>query len=347
MTDLPELERSAARRALDAFGIPTDAVVDCVKLRENHVYRVRADGLDRSLRMHRVGYRSDDELRSETLTLDWLTAAGVRVPVPATTPGGEHVAVIDDEAGTRRQATMQDWVADGRMLGDSAAVFQGITRPSTLRALGSLIARFHDVAQTGTPTGYTRRPWDAAGLVGPRALWGSASLLPALSDEDAALLARAEHAVAEALSALPTGPDRFGVVHADFTLENVLETPAGLVALDFDDSGEGWFLFDLVTPAFWCSRHPESTALVGELLEGYADVRPLTTDAAAAWEPLILARGLTYLGWSADRPGDPTSEFHDAVIAPWVVSAARRYLETGTTGWPSPVDRPVRTETPR
>ena len=42
-----------------------------------------------------------------------------------------------------------------------------------------------------------------------------------------------------------------------------------------------------------------------------------------------------YLGWAADRPGDEASDFHEQVMAPLIVSAARRYLVDGDTGWPS------------
>lgn len=334
MSDVPASELAAARVALDAFAVPADAVVEFVKYRENHVYRVRARGLDRSLRMHRPGYRSDDELRSEAASIAAFAAAGVRVPVPALTPGGDHVAPFVDASGLRRQATMQDWVDGGTQLGDVFDVFTGADRPDAadLRLLGALIARMHLIAAAGIPDGYARAAWDAAGLTGEGALWGHASHLAALSPAERVILERAETQAGEDLADLATTSDRFGVIHADFTFENVLVTDGGLVALDFDDSGTGWYLFDLATPVFWCSRHPQATELVAALLEGYQTVRPLPDPTG--WHALLLARGLSYLGWAAQRPGDPTSDFHEQVMAPWVISAALTYLRTGETGWP-------------
>lgn len=328
-------EAAAARLALDAFGVPADAVVDFVKHRENHVYRVRTPDWDRSLRMHRVGYRTDEELRSETASMAAFRAGGIAVPTPIAAAGGDHVVTVLDATGLRRQATMQEWIADGRMLGDSGAIFTGAARPSDdeLRRLGALIARMHDIAAGGAPAGYTRAAWDAGGLAGPAALWGSAARLPSLSDAERLILQRADTRLAADLAELATTPDCYGVIHADFTFENVLVTDGGLVALDFDDSGEGWFLFDLTTPAFWCARHPEGATMIAALAEGYRGVRPLPD--RNGWHALLLARALSYLGWAADRPGDPASEFHERVMAPWVIAAAHRYLESGETGWPS------------
>ncbi len=331
----PDSELAAARMALAEFGVPEDAELTFVKHRENHVYRVRGDGMDRSLRMHRVGYRSDDELRSETASLAAFKAAGIPVPAPATALGGDHVAAIVDATGVRRQATMQEWIGGGRELGDSGATFTGGSCPShsELRQLGELIARMHDVAAAAEPPGYRRPSWDAAGLAGSASLWGRASRLPSLTGADRAALDGAEARVGAELAALATTPDRFGVIHADFTFENVLVTDGGLVALDFDDSGRGWYLFDLTTPVFWCTPHPDSGALIAALVEGYQSVRSLPDPHG--WHALLLARALSYLGWAADRPGDPASDFHERVMAPWVVSAARRFLDTGDTGWPT------------
>jgi Ser/Thr protein kinase RdoA (MazF antagonist) len=331
-------EQAAARAALDAFGVPADADIAFVKHRENHVYRVRAPGMDRSLRMHRVGYRTDEELQHEIDSIAMFRSGGIAVPTPVAAPDGAYVVSIVDRSGVRRQATMQDWVDGGRVFGDVGAVFTGDARPTAtdLRELGALIARMHGIAAAGVPAGYARAAWDAAGLAGPAALWGRASRLPALSAVERTILDRAEAQVGEELAALATTSDTFGVIHADFTFENVLVTDGGLVALDFDDSGPGWFLFDLATSAFWCSRHPDARELVTALLDGYRTVRPLPDPSG--WHALLLGRALSYLGWAADRPGDATSDFHEQVMAPWVISAALAYLRTGETGWPSLTD---------
>ncbi|QAY64632.1 homoserine kinase [Xylanimonas allomyrinae] len=334
---VPDVERDVARAALAAFGIAADADLSFVKHRENHVWRVRAPGVDRALRMHRPGYRDDAQLRAECRALEVFRAAGLRVPAPVPTPRGEHVAVVVDAAGTRRQATMQEWCDGGAPVGDVGAAFEhgAGPEPGALYRLGRLAARLHQVASTASVPPSERPAWDAAGLTGPAALWGRPGDLASLDDEQRHILDDAEHAVAERLAGLRRDRATYGLIHADLTFENVLATPDGLVALDFDDSGEGWFMFDLATPAFWCGRGDGAAERVAALVGGYAAVRALTADDAAAWHPLLLARALSYLGWAAQRPDDPVSVWHHEVVAPFVVEGARRFVETGETGWPS------------
>lgn len=334
----------AVRRALECFGIDADAPdtrVDFIKFRENHVFRVRDTTSDRALRLHRPGYRSDAELLSEVSILAAFGAHGLLVPRPAVTTAGEPIATFVDAEGVRRQATMQDWISDAVPLPDSDAVFDGsaMLEPGVLAQLGALMAELHGLAAgLELPAGYTRAAWDHEGLVGPRALWGTASRLPQLDAGQRAALQAAEARLGAELAALPRDRERFGVIHADLTFENVLSSDDGLVLLDFDDAGEGWYLFDLATAGFWMTGHPRAAELVATMAANYAARRALTAQDEAAWHPLLMARALSYLGWGADRPDDPTTAYLLAVQLPHTVAAARRYAETGSTGWP---DLPV------
>ena len=55
------------RKALPLWGLE-DAKVTLAAERENSVYRMEHDGDTFALRLHRVGYRSEEELKAE---LDW------------------------------------------------------------------------------------------------------------------------------------------------------------------------------------------------------------------------------------------------------------------------------------
>jgi hypothetical protein len=41
---------------------------------------------------------------------------------------------------------------------------------------------------------------------------------------------------------------------------------------------------------------------------------------------MLLARGLTYLGWAAERPGQETSEFIAEQVVPLVLALAQDFL---------------------
>ena len=65
---------------------------------------------------------------------------------------------------------------------------------------------------------------------------------------EAAVLARLDEALRHRLAAFGTGSDRYGLVHADTRLANLLvDDDGGVSVIDFDDCGFGWYLYDLAT----------------------------------------------------------------------------------------------------
>lgn len=63
------------------------------------------------------------------------------------------------------------------------------------------------------------------------------------------------------MEALGTTADRYGVLHADLTPENVLVQDGRLLVIDFDDFGAGWYLFDLTAALVFFVPHPRYSAV--------------------------------------------------------------------------------------
>ncbi|QNE35579.1 phosphotransferase enzyme family protein [Leifsonia shinshuensis] len=326
-----------ARRALSEFGIPSEAGLRLVNRRENVVFRVTTATGDWALKVHRPGYHTDSEIESESAFLQTLAGAGVGVARPLGLGDGTHVAHVPDPLGRAVQVSLQEWLPAATPLGSSPETFTGRASPAAagLRELGRTIALLHDCAErSGAPAGYDRRAWDAAGLCGPDALWGRAHDLPTLSAEQRATLARVEDVLARDLAGLDRTAASYGPIHADLTLENVLVSDGRVVVIDFDDCGEGWYLFDLATACFFLTGHPQGDELVAAVLDGYRSQRPLTRHDAGAWHPLLLARALSYLAWSVERPDEEATRFHLSHLLPHILRASTLYLATGRTGWP-------------
>ncbi|GAA4155391.1 phosphotransferase [Leifsonia shinshuensis] len=326
-----------ARRALGDFGIDREAALRFANRRENVVFRVTSGSAEWALKVHRPGYRTDREIESESAFLESAARAGVNVARPLRRRDGSHVAHVTDAQGAVAQVTAQEWLPAATPIGSSPDTFTGRSRPAAahLRELGRTIAALHDCAErSGAPEGYDRPAWDAAGLCGPAALWGRASGLPALTPGQRATLAQAQDTLATELAALERSAATYGPIHADLTLENVLLSAGRIAVIDFDDCGEGWYLFDLATSAFFLTGHPEADALLAALLDGYRERRTLTAADAAAWQPLLLARSLSYLAWSVERPDEEATRFHLEHLLPRIVRASSLYLATGRTGWP-------------
>lgn len=324
-----------AYSALPSFGLDEQCEVEFVKYRENHVFRATDPaGTSFAVRLHRPGYRDDDEIRTELAYLDALATSGVPVPAIVRTIDGDLFRVVGDGAEVRR-VSVQRWVPSARPFGDIDAALSGRHDPPArdFAEIGAVLGRLHAAAaDIGTPAGFRRSAWNAEGLVGPQPLWGDPAALATLTTAERDSVQSAVRHLRERLHALGTADDLYGVIHADATPENLLETSDGFVVIDFDDFGTGWYVFDLVTAVFHHARNPRYMEFEGAIRDGYSRSRTLSAEEIRAWDDLMLARGLTYLGWAAERPGDPASDFISANVAPWVAE----FADALTAGRPAP-----------
>lgn len=320
----------AVRGALGRYDFAEDSTLELVKYRENYVFRLTAStGESYALRLHRDGYRTDAEIRTELAYLQVLGERGMSVPEIVPAVNGELVCLVEAEGGEKLYLDVLKWLEKSSPLGDIAEGIDGscALEPEAFHRLGVLAAQLHGhTMEVGRTPAFERSPWDAEGLAGAAPLWGNPLAVQELNLDQSALLSGAVAKLKAELEELGTDPEIYGVIHADLTPENVLVQDDGSqVVIDFDDFGEGWHLFDLTTALFFFAPHPRYEDYRRALLEGYRSVRPVQESFFDAWDALLLARGLTYLGWAADRRGDETAEYIVEQVVPVVLELAARY----------------------
>lgn len=319
-----------AREALPAFDLPADTALTLLKHRENSVFALNHLGNDYVLRVHRQGYHTDEELDRELEFVRSLERLGVPVPrfIPVTkTQNFVHVGHAHP-AGVH-QVDLQAYIANDGNFGDEHSAFHGtvLHSPDDFDHLGELIAQVHQATiDSGFAVDDSHPRWDGEGLVGEHALWGPplrvAELHTADNAETLSTLTSVIEVIRASLEEYGCSPHRYGPIHADLTPENVLRTKAGLVLIDFDDFASGWHLFDLATALYFFLRHPRGEEYQEALLTGYQRHRRLEPADFAVFPALLVARGLTYLGWAADRRGEPAAEFHVQEVLPHLVELA-------------------------
>ena len=281
-------------RALRKWGM-TGARYKLAASRENAVYEV-SDARGRfALRLHRQGYRSDAELRSE---LAWMAAAaegGLSVPSPARTVGCEYLARIDG-----MQVDVLTWL-NGWTLDDALAKGARMDRRALFFALGREMALLHQVSDAWIPPKFFDRfHWDRDGMLGQAPLWDRFWNNPELTASERDLSERFRRAASDRLEEIGPTLD-YGLVHADLVPANVLVDGNALRLIDFDDGGFGYRLFDVATALLKHMAKADYPRFQNGLIEGYHSIRPLDV-AELDW--FLALRSATYVGWNITRIGE-------------------------------------------
>jgi Ser/Thr protein kinase RdoA (MazF antagonist) len=246
-------------------------------------------GLRAYLRFVPATYRAYDRLATVAELMDRLADRGTAVVRPLRTAAGERVVTAETPAGTVRAMCVPAAPGEEIEVDDLT--------PDRARRWGALLAEVHE-GSVDLDAGLSDFHAEL-----PRAdeLFGDD---PALVDAVAVLRAR--------LAELPRDPARYGVVHGDFELDNLVWRGDRATAFDFDEAARSWYAADIaaavrdLTPTgeSAAARHPD---LLAAFVTGYRTVRPLS-DEELALLPLFTAAnaalGLVGLHGVLEAPDD-------------------------------------------
>ena len=308
-----------------------------LKYRENAVFSARrSDGTRVVLRIHRAAYHSDAQLRSELYWMSELARVGIDVPpiIPAA-DGSLFVHAGAPGVPEVRQVDMLGWISGASLSSSEEQLERDPQAAAALYyRLGEFAARLHTRgAEIRLPEDFARHHWDEAGLLGRDPIWGRFWELPALSSDQRALLLAASNRAVSDLAAYGKSARCYGMIHADLIRDNVIDDGGRLQAIDFDDCGFGWYLFELATVLYSILDDRHHAVLAEQLLAGYASVRPLS-DADLERLPLFLfLRASTYLGWLQTRAETQTAREMAAWHIEHCCRVASDYLDTRNGDW--------------
>jgi len=292
--------------------------VRLINLSENHTFRIDVPGgLIFALRLHRPRYQSRTAIGSELAWLEAITDQ-TEIPVPRPIPGadGEIVQEVAPDrfaalfAFERGEAPSEE--------GDLSKLFA---------TLGRYAATLHQhVSDWQQPEKFVRPIWDAAGILDSDGPWGDWRNAPHAEGETRDTLEALNGRLREDLRAYGTDIDRFGLIHADMRLANLLVDKGEVLLLDFDDSGYGWFLYDLAASLSFMETSPQVPTLVRAWLTGYLEVRTLRPEDIRMIDTMILLRRMALLAWIGSHGETALAQKHAERFALDTATMARKYL---------------------
>ncbi|WP_029011345.1 phosphotransferase enzyme family protein [Azospirillum halopraeferens] len=322
---LTDLE-AAVRAALPVWSLSPRSDVRLLNVSENATYLLSDpdDGRNLVLRVHRRGYHTPDEIRSELAWIRALQAERV-IDTPALVPGrdGELLQRIESPAGwPARHAVAFEYVP-GREPEPNADLVPWF------RTLGALTARMHIHARSWPlPPGFRRKTWDCEAMFGERPLWGPWRAGLGLDAEGTALMERAIALIARRLARFGTESDRFGLVHADLRLANLLVDGATMRVIDFDDCGVSWYLYDFASAVSFFEHEPIVDDLMVAWVDGYRSVAPLSDEEARELPVFVAMRRFLLVAWLASHSEVPLAQEMGVDYTRGALAMAERLLTT-------------------
>jgi Ser/Thr protein kinase RdoA (MazF antagonist) len=280
--------RGLAVSALERYGLSSARLV-LARHSGNTLYRVysdergddhRADGLFESgqylLRVHWTGYRDEAAVQLE---LEWLSAMREECDLPVPEPirtldGALHVRIASPDIPDPKCCSILRWVR-GRRIGGRAVA-------KHYSAQGQLMAKMHNFSEAWSMPGPARpREYNHSGLLRDIPalclpiddIW---SLLPA---EYRGPFTSVSEQVRDAMETLGVGASVYGLIHADLGVDaNLLFWHGHPRAIDFDEFGLGYWVYDLAVALEHCREQEDFARNRDALLDSYCGVRTLTRD---------------------------------------------------------------------
>ena len=312
-----------AQSAIGRYALPASISVKMINLSENATYKIEdgASGRKWALRVHREGYHSKAAIASE---LAWCIAlrkeADVLTPVPVTGKDGELIQVVAHELLPRpRHVVLFDWEAGSEPQENDVAGFE---------VLGAMAAKMHRHVRTWKkPAYFERHTWDFATSLGATPHWGRWKDGMGFTPEIAAIFQRAVDLIEQRLIRYGKATERFDLIHCDMRLANLLKDGSTFKAIDFDDCGFSWLMYDCATTVSFFEHKPDVPELLAAWVRGYRRVAPLSAEDEAEIPTFVMLRRLLLVAWIGSHSETDLAQSMGVEYTRDTVALCEAYLE--------------------
>ena len=278
------------------------------------------DGSKHILRVHRPGYQSKMAINSE---LQWLRAlkndTGLNLIEPLAGTNNELVQQIVGATGETRYAV--------RFAFEKGSEAEGGDFDHLFADLGRFAAICHKHTEKWSPPdGFTRPVWNAAAILDADGLWGNWRTAPHVKGEVKNTLNLLDKKLRAVLGEYGTGKDRFGLVHADMRLANVLVHNGNTRLIDFDDCGFSWFAYDFAAAISFFEDSGDVPELKERWLNAYRRVRDFSQKDEDMLDATILLRRMALLAWIGSHKETKLAASHADNFAVVSAQLAEKFL---------------------
>ncbi|AYF41808.1 phosphotransferase enzyme family protein [Ethanoligenens harbinense] len=277
------------------------------------------------LRISRPGYHTTDELQAEIQWLEEIrNSTEVRVAAPIRGKDGAFVQTLHSDLSEMLYAGVLYEFLEGETPDENRK--EEVLRD--FERLGEVTACLHRHTRTWEGAGKLRRGvMDFDALIGDHPLWGRWQDAENLSKDGMMILSRTSDVIRARLDRFGKSRRRFGLIHADLRLANLLVRDDEVQVIDFDDCGFGWYLHDMASAVSFIEDKPITPSLIDAWLAGYRRVETVSEEEEREIPTFIIQRRLQLLAWlTSHADSDPVQELKIG-FADGTVALAETYLK--------------------
>lgn len=305
--DVLEKFNQIANTAIHSYPSLTQSTIQLLNYSENATYLVKNSetGEKYILRVGRPHYHSKIEIESE---LAWLKSidehSSIQVSLPILGGNGEYIqeVVYENDIYYCTLFTFLEGTAPDENNEDDLI--------NQFEILGEITAQLHEqsINQREKLATIKRLAWNYETILGPAPKWGRWQDGRGITKERQELFEKVSAKIKKRLDQFGKSPGRYGLIHSDLRLANLLVDGDQIKVIDFDDCGFGYYLYDLATSLSFIEHKPYVPSLVAAWLKGYRKVRALSKEEELEIPTFIMMRRLQLIAWVGSRNNETTLE---------------------------------------
>lgn len=289
------------RQIEGCYNISDKVRVSLLKFSENLTY-LAEDGRNKKyvFRLHKPGYHTREELEGELIWLDMLKKdSGLKIAGVIPGRDGEFIQELCfEDSGLKCYCSLLEF-----MPGNTLRGMQGEELLYYMERIGEIAAILHNHVIAWPASAKLKRfCWDYEDLMGVDSRWGHFNEMKTLSPYQSEMYTGVSELIRFRLDRYGKSKDRYGLIHSDLNINNILVEKGSISVLDFDDCGFGWFLYDLSTSVleyFEDSEAGSLNRLIRAWLKGYEKQRKLTAADYEEIDTFVIFRKIVRVGWIA------------------------------------------------
>lgn len=258
------------------------------------------------LRVCRPNYHEFEEIKSEiefAKSLDDSTSVNLCMPQKA--DNGEYVQRIVHE-GKEYFTVLFNYIR-----GNMPNIDHESNLIKVFKNIGEITANFHlHSIENSEQFSKLKRPvWDYETILGDVPKWGRWQDGKGLTENRYDIFNRVSKTIKKRLDSFGKTKGHFGLIHADLRHTNLLVDEKNKVSvIDFDDSGFGYYLYDLAASLSFIEHREYVPKLIHSWIEGYNAVRRLSEAEVNEIPTFIMMRRLQLISWIGSRDNETSRE---------------------------------------